>query len=150
MSTESIGIQEDDIRELNQAAFNEGNLDVIDEGYTEDMVMHNVPLGVDYEGREAFKEWVKSFREAYPDFHVEIEDVVIGDEKVVTQYVATGTHEGPLPGLDIEPTNKTVTFQGVTVHRMVDGKATEAWWYYDQLGVLTQLGVIPEAPPELD
>jgi hypothetical protein len=28
---------------------------------------------------------------------------------------------------------------------VADGVVTEAWWYYDMLGMLTQLGVVPEA-----
>lgn len=131
-------------REVSEVIFNQGDLDYIDEAYAEDVVLHDVPEGEDYEGREAFRQWVKELREAFPDFETEIEDVVVGEEKIVTQYVARGTHEGPLSSFDLPPTNETVEFEGVTVHRMDGEVATEAWWYYDLLGILTQLGLVPE------
>lgn len=135
------------IEETNDRIFNQGDLDYIDEAYAEDMVMHNVAHGEDYEGREAFKGWVESFREAYPDFEAEILDTVVEGDTVVTRYRATGTHEGPLPPFNVEPTHKEIEFEGVTIHKMDGTKATEAWWFYDQLTTLTQLGLVPEAPP---
>jgi steroid delta-isomerase-like uncharacterized protein len=147
MSIKTLDEQRAEIRDLSDAMFNEKAYDRIADGYAEDIVMHNVPQGEDVEGIEAFEEWVRANHEAFPDFHVDIEDVVVGEEKTVTQYVATGTHEGPLPWLDIEPTGEEVEFRGTTVHRMEDGKAVEAWWYYDRLELLQQLGVVPEQPP---
>ena len=135
------------VEETNERIFNQGDFDYIDEVYAEDMVMHNVPHGEEYEGREAFKQWAKGLHEAFPDFSVEILDTVVEDEMVVTRYIARGTHEGRLPPLNIEPTNKNVEFEGVSIHRMDGTKATEAWWYYDQLTTLTQIGMVPETPP---
>jgi len=117
---------EEAIIEATDRMFNRGDLDHIDEIYAEDMVMHHVPGDRKYEGREAFKEWQREHSRAFPDFTVEHDDIIIGDEKFVTQWTATATHEGPLPGLDVEPTNKSVTYRGVTIHRMGDEKLTEA------------------------
>jgi steroid delta-isomerase-like uncharacterized protein len=135
-----------EIREISDALFNDGKLERLTDVYAEDMVMHNVPAGTDYEGRAAFEAWIEANRTGYQDFHVEIEDVVIGDQKVVIQYVVTGTHEGPLPELDVEPTHRPVEFHGATVNRLDGGKIAEAWWYYDRLGLLQQLGLVPEQP----
>jgi steroid delta-isomerase-like uncharacterized protein len=135
------------VEETNERVFNRGDLDYIDEVYAEDMVMHNVAHGEDYEGREAFKEWVKGLREAFPDFEVELLGTIVADQTVVTRYRARGTHEGALPPFNGEPTNETVEFEGVSIHTMDGTMATEAWWYYDQLTMLTQLGIVPEMPP---
>lgn len=124
--------------------FNQNEFDYIDEIYAEDMVMHLIPEGRDYEGREAFKQWRRDHHEAFPNFEVEHEDVIIGDEKFVTQWMARATHEGPLPGLGTPATNKTVEYRGATIHRMGKEKLTEAWWYFDLFGILMQLGIIPE------
>ncbi|MEF8868043.1 MAG: ester cyclase, partial [Haloarculaceae archaeon] len=121
MSTPTTEETKDRVRETNERIFNRGDLDYVDEAYAEEMVMHNVPHGEDYEGREAFKEWVRELRETFPDFEVELEDVIVGEEKVVTQYVARGTHEGPLPPMNVPATGKEVEFEGVTVHTM-DGE----------------------------
>ncbi|WP_254528457.1 ester cyclase [Natrinema gelatinilyticum] len=135
------------VEETNERIFNRGDIDYVDEVYAEDMVMHNVAHGEDYEGREAFKEWITDLRDTFPDFEVEILDTIVEDDTVVTRYLARGTHEGPLPPFNGEPTNEKVEFEGVTIHAMDGTKATEAWWYYDQLTTLTQLGIVPETPP---
>jgi predicted ester cyclase len=36
-----------------------------------------------------------------------------------------------------------VTITGITVDRVSGGKIAEEWNYFDQLGVLRQLGVVP-------
>ena len=83
-------------------------------------------------------------RTAFPDLEVETTSVIVGAEEIVSQWVATGTHEGEMADLGIEPTMKTVTWEGVTIYGVDGDVVTEAWWYYDQFGMLTQLGVIPE------
>lgn len=134
-----------DVRAAAERIFNEGDVDHVDDLYVEDMVMHHVPTGEEYAGRDAFKGWIEGLRTAYPDFHVEHDDVIVGDEKFVTQYTVSGTHEGQIPGYDIEPTHASMEIRGVTVHRVVDETLVEAWWYYDNLTLLGQLGVLPES-----
>jgi steroid delta-isomerase-like uncharacterized protein len=147
MNTTTTEEAKERTREANERIFNQQDIEYIDDRYAESIVMHNVAQGVDYEGREAFKQWVTDLFETFPDFEAELTDIIVGEEKIVTQYVARGTHKGPMPGFDIEPTNKSVEFEGVTVHTMDGNQATEAWWYYDQLSFLTQLGLVPETAP---
>jgi steroid delta-isomerase-like uncharacterized protein len=129
-----------------EAAWEEGKLEAADELFAEGVIVHNVPAETDFEGIEEFKEWISNTRNAFPDFAVESsdEDFIGGENKVAVQWVATGTNERPLARLDIEPTNEHVEFEGVTVFEFDNGKVTEAWWYYDMLGFLDQLGVVPQ------
>jgi len=136
-------IDAETVREATETIFVRGEIDYVDEMYADDVVVHNVPRGVDYEGREAFKDWIRELRGAYPDMAVETRDVIVGDEKFVTQYVVRGTLDGTVPGTDVEATGESVEYEGVSIHRVGDQKATEAWWYYDRLGILQQLGVAP-------
>lgn len=147
MSTTTAEETRAQIREVNEVVFNQQDLEYLDETYAESIVMHDVATGEDYEGREAFKQWVWDLFETFPDFEVELTDVIVGEDKVVTPYVARGTQKGPLSGFDGEPTNESVEFEGVSIHTMDGDRATEAWWYYDRLGILTQLGLIPESVP---
>jgi ketosteroid isomerase-like protein len=73
------------VRETSDRIFTEGDLDYVDEAYAEDVVMHHVPSGEDYEGREAFDGWIRQFRESFPDFERSVDDVGGGEEKFVTQ-----------------------------------------------------------------
>ena len=52
-----------------------------------------------------------------------------------------GTHKGELMG--IPPTGKQIAVSGMTIIRIVNGKAEETWANYDALGMLQQLGVVP-------
>ena len=53
-----------------------------------------------------------------------------------------GTHRGEFQG--IPPTDKEVAFSSIEINRMVDGKVQEHWFEMDLLGLMGQLGVIPE------
>jgi predicted ester cyclase len=103
-----------------------------------------VPHGEDYGGREAVKEWVRGFLEEFPDAEVELDDVIVGEGRIVTPYTVRGTYDGELRSLGTEPTDRTVEFSGVAIHAMDGENATEAWWYYDRLGILAQFGALPE------
>jgi predicted ester cyclase len=46
--------------------------------------------------------------------------------------------------MGIPPTGKQVTVTGLTISRVVKGKVVEEWTNWDTLGMLQQLGVVPE------
>ena len=129
-----------------EAVWNDGDLDAADAFFVDDVVVHDVPHQRDYEGLDEFKAWVTEVRTAFPDFETEATSIIVGDGSVVSQWTATGTHEGEMADLDIEPTGETITWEGVTVYTVDDEEVTEAWWYYDLAGMMVQLGVIPEPP----
>ncbi len=59
---------------------------------------------------------------------------VLGNEtEACVRWAATGTHAGE--GLGFAPTNKRVSFHGVTWLRMENGKIAEGWdnWNQDRL-----------------
>ena len=58
-----------------------------------------------------------------------------------------GTHRGEFQG--IPPTNKRVSFTGIEVNRMVDGKVEEHWVELDLLGMMQQLGLVVVPGPRL-
>jgi predicted ester cyclase len=63
------------------------------------------------------------------------------------RWTARGTHEGMLQGPmgSIPATNRPVMFQGITMGRVVGGKARESWVLMDQLGLLRQIGTDTDA-----
>jgi predicted ester cyclase len=52
------------------------------------------------------------------------------------------THKGDLSG--IAPTAKQINISGVTIARLANGKLAEGWVNWDALGLMQQLGVVPE------
>ncbi len=44
-----------------------------------------------------------------------------------------------------DPTGGSITMRGMQISRFADGKLAERWGSSDQLGMLTQLGLAPQA-----
>jgi predicted ester cyclase len=88
-------------------------------------------------------EFLAAYRNAFPDAHSTVEDQVAEGDKVVTRWRARGAHCGPLG--PIAATGREFEMDGVTIERIADGKIAEVWVVRDELGLLRQLGVVPEA-----
>ena len=87
----------------------------------------------------AAKAWVGPFRRAFPDFDMEIVDLVGEDDRVVAHFKCSGTHEGEWRG--IAPTGKR--FEGIDeiyIFRIVDGKLVSGAGVEDNLTRMRQLG----------
>lgn len=85
---------------------------------------------------------------AFPDMKLEVSLQVFQEPYVVLHWLATGTHTGPLltaSGAEIPPTGKAVQLAGSTTMEIEDGKHKQAWMFYDQAGMLAQLGLLPTA-----
>jgi steroid delta-isomerase-like uncharacterized protein len=80
---------------------------------------------------------------AFPDLNATVEDVIAEGNKVVTRYTIRGTHQGEIEEFG-PPTGKQIELEGITIHRIEDGKIVEEWERYDNLSVLRQLGLVPE------
>jgi steroid delta-isomerase-like uncharacterized protein len=129
-----------------EGLFNEGDLDVADEILAPDFVLHAPfdPEGL--RGSGAVKQFVSAYRNAFPDGYTTIEDQIAEGDEAVNRWTATGTHQGEFQG--IAPTGNQVTFTGIDIIRVADGKIEEGWVELDGLGWMQQLGAIPEPGQE--
>lgn len=120
-----------------------GNVDLIDELCAEDVVDYSPTWEV--HGRDALKEHLNGFLEAFGDFSATVEDVVAEGDTVAMRVTVRGTHEGEFMG--IEPTGRSFEIGNMVFTRIEDGQIVERWVQPDMLGLLRQLGVeaIPEA-----
>lgn len=131
------------VRRWVEELFNEGNLEVADEIIAPDSVLHDPTLPDLPDGPEGHKRFVGLYRAAIPDAHVALEDELLAEgDRVVSRWSAHGTHQGELMG--IPPTGGRVTPTGITVWRIEGGKIAETWTNYDALGMMRQIGAIPE------
>jgi predicted ester cyclase len=71
-----------------------------------------------------------------------IEDIIAEGDKVIARWSCRGQHKGELNG--IAPTGKQVAIPGVSVMRFAGGKMVEGYVNWDALGLMQQLGVVPE------
>jgi predicted ester cyclase len=79
------------------------------------------------------------FRQALPDWHSDVEQLIAEGEVVVERFTACGTHRAELMGAP--PTGKTISLRGVNIFRVDGDKIVERWGCLDQLGLLRQLGL---------
>ncbi len=128
-------------RRFAEEVTNQKRLDVADEIIAADHVFY-MPGIPPVRGLEAWKQLASIYFTAFPDFQVTVEDVIAEGDKVVARFTFSGTHQGEFQG--IPPTGKQVTATGIDIYRIVDGKMLEHWAQIDALGMLQQLGVIPE------
>ncbi len=131
------------LRRITDEVFNQGNLDVVDELFAPNYVLHDpgVPGG-ELRGVESFKQqWVSMFRTAFPDLQLTVQDQVAEGDRVVTRYVGRGTHRGELMG--IPPTNNVALVSGMIMSRVSGGRVEEDWNNLDTFGMMQQLGVVP-------
>ncbi len=129
-------------RRFYEELFNQGNLDAAEEIVTPDFVIHDPNIPEEPPGPEGLKQFVTMYRNAFPDLNFTIEEQIADGEKVATRWVADGTHQGELMGL--APTGKRVTVRAFTLQRFSGGKIAEDWAHYDALGMMRQIGAIPE------
>jgi predicted ester cyclase len=74
--------------------------------------------------------------------HFTIEDLIAEDDLVVVRWTNAGTHVGAFAG--IPPTGRTFTIAGIDIYRVADEQLCEHWHVIDQLGMLAQLGLLPQ------
>ena len=118
--------------------WNGGNVDLVDSLYAESCIRHNADMG-DSKGPEGVKKFVKWVYTAYPDFKVSFDKQFELKDRTVTLWSATGTNDGPL-GENMPATGKKVSFTGLAMQVIENGKITEEWIYYNQLPIYTQMG----------
>ncbi len=129
-------------REIQELFNHNGNLDAADEIYAPDYVGHD-PTGAEIRGVEGAKQYAAALRQAFPDLESTIEDQIAQGDKVVSRFSARGTHQGESEEFG-PPTGKRVEITGITIERFEGGKIAEDWSEYNALGMLQQLGHIPE------
>jgi steroid delta-isomerase-like uncharacterized protein len=134
MSTENAALA----RRWMDEVWNQRRLETVDELLHEDGVCHS-SLG-ELRGKAGFLEGQFAVMTgAFPDFRVEVEDMLATDDTTVTRWVVTGTHTGE--GLGFAPTGRAIRITGMTWVRIADGKMVEGWDYWDRAQLYEALGV---------
>ena len=125
------------IRRFLEEVFGQGRLEVVDEIYTPDHVLHSSTQ--DSYGPESVKQVIATNRSAFPDLQVISEAIIAEADKVVSRHTLRGTHQGEWLG--IAPTHLQVVRTVHVIFRLVGGRIAESWVVSDRLGALQQIGI---------
>lgn len=89
--------------------------------------------------RKSYKKSIKELFEAFPDWQATVDDLVIDSDsdKVAIRWTATGTHEGDFYSL--KPTHKQITFKGIEIILIINGKIIMRWGEWNGLEIINQM-----------
>lgn len=119
------------VRRYFDERWNHGSLDVCDELLSPSMDI------------EEQKEFVRAQHAALGNLHLTIMDLLAEGDQVAIHWRIDGTHQGDFLG--VTATGKPVTFQGIALLRVTDGKIANDIAYWDNQSILEQLGAVPPA-----
>ena len=126
------------------AAINAADWDALDSLVTDDFARHSqATAGEPVRSRAAFRQLQESFFASMPDQHITIELLLAEDDKVASYATYAGTLTGPMG--EFPPTGKHAESKFLSIFRIKDGRIAELWVEWDNLAMLTQLGLFP--PP---
>jgi predicted ester cyclase len=116
----------------------QGNFDALDEILAPDYVLHPEEV----RGREGLQAMVEGYRSALSGLRVTIDQQFTEGDYVATRFTISGTHDGDLMGTPA--TGNPVAFTGITISRCEGGRIVEEWEITDAVGLLRQVGALPE------
>jgi steroid delta-isomerase-like uncharacterized protein len=117
-------------------------LQMIGETYASDYILHDPSLPQPVHGVEGVRAFVTSVLAAFPDAQYTIEELIAENDKVVQYITVRGTHQAEFQG--IPATGRQISVWIMVISRIANGKIVEEWQLFDALGMLQQMGVIPQ------
>ncbi|UFH53646.1 ester cyclase [Spirosoma sp. KNUC1025] len=112
--------------------WNKDNEDAIETFMTPDAFPHGILTDDQPRGAEGFKQFFRGFRSQFSNVNIDVEDVICQDDVEVARTTVYATHT---------ETGKKVSFPGLCMARIENGKIAEAWNSYDFLNLYQQIGM---------
>jgi steroid delta-isomerase-like uncharacterized protein len=131
------------VRRALDELYAKGDLELVEELIHADFQDHDPAHPDQPTGPESVRQTVRNLHAAFGELRFEVDDEIAEGDKVVQRVTMSGRHTGPLMGR--EPTGRTFEVRHVNIWRVADGKIADHWGSRDDLGLLSQLGLLP--PP---
>jgi predicted ester cyclase len=123
------------ITQYSKAVWNDRDLSAIDCFFDASATIRSPFSAV--HGKETMHDIVDKWLTAFPDLTIKWDEFISENDKVVSHWTAQGTHLGGF--FDTRPTYKDITFSGVAIYRLKDGKIVDYWSLVDTHAILSQL-----------
>jgi steroid delta-isomerase-like uncharacterized protein len=124
---------------------NAGDIDGFGELLAEGFIEHEEVPGL-APTKEGVLELFRAYKAAFPDLHMDAEEILASGDKTVARVKASGTQNGEFMGMPAS--GKSVEVQLIDIMRFDDaGLVCEHWGVMDMLSMLQQLGAIPDGLP---
>jgi predicted ester cyclase len=133
------------IRRWNEEGWSGGKYELAQEIISPNMTVHGAGGQTVGMGPDGLVDLIRTWRTAFPDGHMEIDDLIVEGDTVAIRNTWYGTHEADFYG--IPPSGKSVAVTSVGIDRVTDGLVSEGWGELDMVGMMQQLGALPPAGP---
>jgi steroid delta-isomerase-like uncharacterized protein len=129
----------DVVRRNTEEVQSKGDFELFEKLFDDDFIDHTPQPGTTPD-KDGVRVLYHRLREAFPDFHADIQWQSAAGDLVTTYKIYRGTHAGTFLG--VAPTGRPVEFETVDVMRVVNGRITEHWGVGNLLKAMTQIGAI--------
>lgn len=111
---------------LIEDVWNNQNLDILAEVFTEDAELHLGGLDYNLKGIQNFREnYMRTTMNAFPDIQHGYDQLIVDGNRIAMMFYGEGTHKGEYDG--IPATNKVLRYRGMAFFRMEDYRIAEVW-----------------------
>jgi steroid delta-isomerase-like uncharacterized protein len=122
------------------AAINAHDIDAYLKNIDDKFVQESEALGI-VQGRDGARQAMTTMFQAFPDLHIEAEQIIASGNYVISRGLLTGTHKGTFVG--VPATNKKASWHSCNIIEIKNGKAVSSRIYADNVSLMRQLGVLP-------
>ena len=132
------------VRRYFAEALDKRNVDILDEFFTADCVIHRPETPAPLVGLDNFKRALRTLLDTYSEFKTTVHDLFASDDRIVSRHTHRAINRiawtSRIGQHAVE--GKTVSWSAIAIFRFRDGKIAEEWVCRDELGMLITLGVL--------
>lgn len=131
------------VHEYIEEVENKGHFDATNKYLSSHFQTHSLHLNPEPVGDTQPKTYIEALKQSsnsLSNSHKTINDIFMQGDKVVVSWTVEAINTGKFMGNP--PTNKKVTYSGMSIYRLENGKIAEHWYVWDRLGLYRQLGIV--------
>lgn len=125
------------LRRFYDEAMGKGDLNALRETVAEDFKDHGETLMGSPQSRDELEAALNGMHSVFPDFIVSMEDVIVDGDMVGVRGRMRCTQKGPF--LNTPETGNELSWPGLAMFRVADGKIVERWFNSDSLTIVQQV-----------
>lgn len=129
------------VRRFYEEVMDQGNVHLLDEIMVPDFKDHGETLFGSAQGRDTLKLGIIATHNIFPDLNVQLHDMIADGEMVGVRGTMRCTQPGQFLG--VAPSGNELSWTGLAMFRVVNGKIAERWFNSDSLSIAQQLGIVP-------
>ena len=129
------------IRRWNEEGWSGGKYDLAYEIIAPVMTVHGAGGQAVGMGPDGLIDLIKTWRTAFPDGYMVIDDIIVEGDLVAIRNTWQGTQKADFYG--IPASGKRVDVTSIGIDRVVNGQVAEGWGELDMVGMMQSLGAFP-------